>query len=640
MWSSSGSRRWRASGVDLLLFAGLGLAPAAVLTWLGVRAAGSADEAARKEVASLVRAGAAGLSLELERGLDLAEARLASAAPAELGAPGLCPRFAEAVVVPPARAHAEAPTNTALEAACRAARGAAQLVERCELARDASGRWLLPVLFFREPAGAAGSLDALAGWLERHGAELSSVEAAALRDEVASLPASELGGSRLAAAVARLGAPSVGEALARREGGRGATPRYVGTSSLGVLRERADGARVGCVVHAASVRAALLGPAAAGTQGSSRAGPAGVEPLAGLGALRSDAFAALGESGLRARVVREGEGGPEPSALARLTPELVIRVEPARADDVARRARRTRLIIFGTLGAACAVVLSLGLWVLRRARKALEASELRTDFVAAVSHELRTPLASARMLAELLEKGLVEGDDERREVTSALASEVRRLGVTTERLLRFRRLMAEGRPPRPPVIDVGALVAEVAESWASAEVDLRVRSPEGRHHARVEPDELRLALENLLHNAKKHAPEGGPYEVSTRGEGRLVVVTVRDHGPGIAAQHRERVFEPFERLADRLSEATEGFGIGLAMVRAVARRHGGDATVREAEGGGAAFELTFPSAPSERSDRSDRADRTDRSDRSDRSDHAADPPDGSPPSAQAATIEP
>ena len=114
--------------------------------------------------------------------------------------------------------------------------------------------------------------------------------------------------------------------------------------------------------------------------------------------------------------------------------------------------------------------------------------------------------------------------------------------------------------------------------------------------ASIDAGELRLAVDNLLANARKYAPEGGPYRVRVARERSGVVVSVADRGPGIARADRRRIFEPFERADDRLSRATEGSGIGLSLVRHVARAHGGRAGVSGEPGEGATFWIWIPAA--------------------------------------------
>jgi two-component system phosphate regulon sensor histidine kinase PhoR len=111
-----------------------------------------------------------------------------------------------------------------------------------------------------------------------------------------------------------------------------------------------------------------------------------------------------------------------------------------------------------------------------------------------------------------------------------------------------------------------------------------------------DPPLVQLAVLNLLENAKKYAPAGGPYRVTVRRVEQRVRIEVADHGPGVPRAWRARIFEPFERGDDRLSRATDGTGIGLALVRAVARAHGGDASLDDTSDG-ARFVLEIRDEP-------------------------------------------
>lgn len=223
----------------------------------------------------------------------------------------------------------------------------------------------------------------------------------------------------------------------------------------------------------------------------------------------------------------------------------------------------------------------------KRARAAKRLADLRTDFVAAVSHELRTPLASVRMFAELLEAGDVS-EDERAEVEQALAGETRRLHATLDRMLRYGAL-ARGKLVLAKQMQLLAPIAK--EAAQKREVTLDVP---GDLEANVDGGMLGLALDNLLSNAAKYAPDGGPYVLRARLEGDEVWIDVTDRGPGLSKSAQKKVFQPFERADNRLSKATEGSGVGLALVRGIARAHGGDATVASEIGQGATFTLRLP----------------------------------------------
>jgi two-component system phosphate regulon sensor histidine kinase PhoR len=246
-----------------------------------------------------------------------------------------------------------------------------------------------------------------------------------------------------------------------------------------------------------------------------------------------------------------------------------------------------------TIGSALVLVLLAGVFFAQK-RRAQQLANLRTDFVAAVSHELRTPLGTVRMLAELLEAEAVP-PSERAEVERTLAGESRRLAATLERMLRFGALArgklvaTKERTPIAPLLDAAAARLRIAhpaqEVVVEAPADLA---------ADVDTGLVALALDNLLGNAVKYAPDGGPYRVAARADGADVVLSVSDRGPGLDRRAQGKVFQPFERVDDRLSRATQGTGVGLALVRGIARAHGGEATITSAPGEGATFALRLP----------------------------------------------
>jgi two-component system phosphate regulon sensor histidine kinase PhoR len=248
--------------------------------------------------------------------------------------------------------------------------------------------------------------------------------------------------------------------------------------------------------------------------------------------------------------------------------------------------------VFGFVSACLFALVVFAGSLFHRARKAQALADLRTDFVAAVSHELRTPLASVRMFAELLEAGSVP-EDERNEVEQALAGETRRLSATLDRMLRFGAL-ARGKlepqktvQPLAPIVEAACARAHAAGAVVEADSALT---------ANVDGGLLGLALDNLLSNAKKYAPDGGPYRVRARADRKWAYIDVVDRGPGLGWRARRLIWKPFERADARLSKATEGSGVGLALVRGIARAHGGDAAVTSKPGQGATFTLRLPRA--------------------------------------------
>jgi signal transduction histidine kinase len=195
--------------------------------------------------------------------------------------------------------------------------------------------------------------------------------------------------------------------------------------------------------------------------------------------------------------------------------------------------------------------------------------------LASASHELRSPLARIRMAVELL------AGDARPELRERAEKDIAELDDLIGEILLASRLDAQVPDLRPETVDLLALVAEEAartDATASGE-PVRVRGD-----ARM----LRRLVRNLLENARRHAA-GSAVEASVRaGADGLARLRVEDRGPGVPAAERERIFEPWYRPAG-LSEG--GAGLGLALVRQIARHHGGEARYLPREGGGSCFEV-------------------------------------------------
>ena len=134
------------------------------------------------------------------------------------------------------------------------------------------------------------------------------------------------------------------------------------------------------------------------------------------------------------------------------------------------------------------------------------------------------------------------------------------------------------------------MAAEFEDRARAGDVRLRVSGSNVR--ARVDGDRVRQAVENLVDNAVRHAGRGGTVEIRAGLDGDRLLVDVSDSGPGFPDDLLDRVFEPFARADD--GREADGAGLGLAIVRAVAEAHGGSATARNQEGGGASVSLELP----------------------------------------------
>ncbi|WP_217166547.1 cell wall metabolism sensor histidine kinase WalK [Streptomyces sp. AC512_CC834] len=220
---------------------------------------------------------------------------------------------------------------------------------------------------------------------------------------------------------------------------------------------------------------------------------------------------------------------------------------------------------------------------------ALESSvERQRRFVADASHELRSPIASLRTQLEV-----AAAHPELLDLDGAVEDTVRLQRLAADLLLLAR--LDAGERPADARVDLVALARREAEGRAG----VSVRTPddaEGTVTVTVAGSrgQLGRVLANLLDNARRHARSA--VEVSVRREGDLAVVAVADDGDGVPAADRERIFERFVRLDAARSRDDGGAGLGLAIARDVAVRHGGTLTVHDAPAGGALFELRLPAA--------------------------------------------
>ncbi len=230
------------------------------------------------------------------------------------------------------------------------------------------------------------------------------------------------------------------------------------------------------------------------------------------------------------------------------------------------------------------------------ARVAAEAAvRARDHFIAVAAHELRTPLTSLRVNVDFMARRLAQGHvpavDELEELLAVLQRQCHRQEQLIARLLDVSHLDL-GRPAvSPQPCDVAQVVRDtlVEAAALSPEHAWSLRAPE-RLRAVVDPLRLGQILQNLLDNAVKHGAGARPVEVSlTAAEGEYELA-VRDHGPGIPAAERQRVFERYHQLWP----ASGGMGLGLYITRELVRLHGGDIQVESPDGGGARLVVTLP----------------------------------------------
>jgi two-component system OmpR family sensor kinase len=223
------------------------------------------------------------------------------------------------------------------------------------------------------------------------------------------------------------------------------------------------------------------------------------------------------------------------------------------------------------------------------------AIDAQREFVADAAHELRTPLTALHLQAQIAERAA--SDDERRAALADLRAGLARTTRIVGQLLALAR-EEPGVVERPSApVDLASLardvVAELEPLAAARGVDLGLAEAQPTTIA-GDAQGLRTLLANLVDNAIRYTPQGGRVDVSvTRGDDRTTLA-VRDNGPGIPVEQRDRVFTRFARGSDAQAE---GSGLGLAIVRRIAERHGATVTLDEGIGGkGLGVVVRFASA--------------------------------------------
>ena len=218
---------------------------------------------------------------------------------------------------------------------------------------------------------------------------------------------------------------------------------------------------------------------------------------------------------------------------------------------------------------------------------------LRTDFIANVSHELKTPLAVMGNYATMLQRpGITE--EERREYAKAISEAARRLAQLITNILKLNKLENQQIFPQTEEFDLGEQLCQCLlqfeDAWEQKELnietdiadDIRVRS---------DPELLSLVWNNLISNAVKFTPEGGTVGVSLTAEGNHVVVSVSDTGCGMNPEVGRHIFEKFYQ--GDTSHATQGNGLGLALVKRVVDILNGEIGVQSVCGEGSTFTVKF-----------------------------------------------
>jgi signal transduction histidine kinase len=253
------------------------------------------------------------------------------------------------------------------------------------------------------------------------------------------------------------------------------------------------------------------------------------------------------------------------------------------------------------MGSGVMLVIVLAWLYLHESARELSLAQQRVTFVNQISHELKTPLTNIRLYAEMAaHRAAASGDAAMKRQLSVVETETSRLDRLIQNVLNYARQQRDKLTITPKPVSLDDIATRAIEFWKPTleakgfEISVDLRGPpviEG------DADAISQILGNLLSNVEKYGLAGRYVALRTEVEADVARVIVEDRGPGIPANKRKTVFEPFERLRSDLNEGVSGTGIGLTISRELAQLHGGKLAVCPQYREGARFILTLPIQP-------------------------------------------
>lgn len=238
--------------------------------------------------------------------------------------------------------------------------------------------------------------------------------------------------------------------------------------------------------------------------------------------------------------------------------------------------------------------------VLRDVTELKRLEQMRQQFIANVSHELKTPLASIKAYAETLLGGARNDPEHCERFLQRIDEQAARLHALIQDMLSLARIEAGqaalqiGAAPAARIIR--RALADYEPQAVAADLVLDNQATDDELKVRADEEALRQILSNLIDNAVKYTPAGGRVTVRCQRDGAWATIEVADTGPGIAAEHHERLFERFYRVDRARSRELGGTGLGLSIVKHLCQQMGGSVSVQSAPGKGSTFAVRLPLA--------------------------------------------
>jgi len=255
-------------------------------------------------------------------------------------------------------------------------------------------------------------------------------------------------------------------------------------------------------------------------------------------------------------------------------------------------------VAIGIAAAALALII-LATYFYRENTRQIRLAGKRVTFVNQVSHELKTPLTNIRMYAELLQNTPHEDHPKTRKYLNIIVDESHRLTRLIANILSFSKSQRNKLTLRFATVVVDDVIKYVLDNFKASfekrdinvEFDAAAPNP-----VQADPDAIAQILGNLLSNVEKYAASGRYVKITSKIVNSTTRITIADKGPGIPLNMNDKIFQPFNRISNKLTDGVSGTGIGLTIARQLARLHGGDITLQKAQTG-AAFKITLQTEP-------------------------------------------
>ncbi|HXJ13778.1 MAG TPA: HAMP domain-containing sensor histidine kinase [Candidatus Limnocylindrales bacterium] len=274
---------------------------------------------------------------------------------------------------------------------------------------------------------------------------------------------------------------------------------------------------------------------------------------------------------------------------------VAIKYQGTTVADIGSKFLRYNYIVL----AALSVLMVGGIWLTyRNVSREMNLARLKSDFVANVSHELRTPLALIRLYAETLELGRLTAKEKYQEYFRIIREESERLTALINNILDFSRIEAGRKEYEFKETDLAELVRSTLDSYRfqiqqngfAFEENISPDIPP----MRVDREAIARSLLNLVNNALKYSKDRKFIGVSLYRADSSINLEVQDRGIGIPANEQDKIFEKFYRCGDPLVHNVKGSGLGLSLVRHIARAHGGEVLVESEPEKGSKFTIALP----------------------------------------------